>query len=468
MRRSLKVTVITLFCIVSIVTQSSLSLAAKRTLEVWAAGGKVWEDTYREFQKTHPDIELKFVPLTGLFDERKQKLLSAVAGGVPPDVIRVDRFEISQWAAFDLLMPLNKYISRYKVPPSQYIRQTWDEAIFPWDNQLYALPWETDIRLIFWNKDIFKEAGLNPDKFPVTWEEQLELNKKLTKFDDRGNVIRTGFAVLNRLGANGGEWALAWGNGGEFVTARGTKATVNNPKVVETFDWLLKMTDASGGMEKIASASGTWGAEIQAPFFTGKIAAMINGNWTFLDIARYAPNLSFSVTPIYRRDVYKKEKKLVPISMSGGFAFAIPRGAKNPDDAFEFIKWLTGPEGTKTYRKADIDFSSSMNRPWAPIIFAYQSSNKESLDTFAEQPVSQAVKDGVKLAFDLLPYTRFRDRTPASFLIQTELLVRGTRDEILSHKKTPKEALEGLNKVIQAELDKLLDEWEKRTGKKLK
>ena len=466
MKRSLKVTVITLFCIVSIVTQLSLSLAAKRTLEVWASGGKVWEDTYQEFQKTHPDIELKFVPLTGGFDERKQKLLSAVAGGVPPDVMWVDRFEVSQWAAFDALTPLNKYLPKYKVSSSQYIRQTWDEAIFPWDNQLYALPWQTDDRLIFWNKDIFKEAGLNPDKFPVTWEEWLELNKKLTKFDDKGNVTRIGFSIVEGLGANGAEWVLGWANGGEYMTARSTKVTLNNPKLVETLEFLVKMTDASGGVEKASSFQGTWGTEVQAPFFAGKIAAMIHGDWTFESIARYAPNLNFGVAPIYRRDVYKKEKKLLPITFSGGHAFAIPKGAKNPDDAFQFIKWITS-DGTKAHRKASMAFSASMNRPWAPIIYAYQASNKESLEALAEQPVSQAIKDGVKLSHELLAYTRFRDRSPAALLMQREFLGHA-RDEALYHKKTPKQALDDANKVIQAELDRLIDEWENRTGRKLK
>lgn len=462
-----KMIVLSILCVFSLVSFSIISSAAKRTLEVWAPGGKVWEDTYQEFQKTHPDIELKFVPLTGGFDERKQKLLSAVAGGVPPDVMWVDRFEVSQWAAFDTLTPLNKYIPKYKVSPSQYIRQTWDEAIFPWDNQLYALPWQTDNRLIFWNKDIFKEVGLNPDRFPVTWEEQLELNKKLTKFDDKGNVTRIGFAVVEGLGANGGEWVLGWANGGEYMTARSTKVTLNHPKLVETLDWLVKMTDASGGVEKAAAFKGTWGIEVQAPFFVGKIAAMINGNWTFESIARYAPNLNFGVAPIYRRDIYKKEKKLVPITFSGGHAFAIPKGAKNPDDAFEFIRWITGINGTRAYRNASIAFSKSMDRPWAPIIFAYQAANKESLEALAEQPVTQAIKDGVKLSFEIMAYTRFRDRSPAALLMQREFLGHA-RDEALYHKKTPKQALDDATKAIQAELDRLIDEWEKRTGKKLR
>jgi len=108
-----------------------------------------------------------------------------------------------------------------------------------------------------------------------------------------------------------------------------------------------------------------------------------------------------------------------------------------------------------------------MGRPWAPIIFAYQSSNKESLEALAEQPVSQTIKDGVKLAFDLMAYTRFRDRSPAALLMQREFLGHA-RDEALYNKKTPKQALDDATKAIQAELDRLIDEWEKRTGKKLR
>lgn len=454
-------------CVSLLAGVASTNLEAKGVLEVWAPGGKVWEDVYKEFQETHPDIELKFVPLTGSFDERKQKLLTSVAGGVPPDVMWVDRFEVSQWAAFDALTPLDEYLPKYGVSSSQYIKQTWDEAIFPWDEQLYALPWQTDVRLIFWNKDIFREAGLDPETFPVTWEDQLELNKKITKFDDKGNVERIGFAVVEGLGANGGEWALGWANGGEFMTDRSTKVTLNDPKLVETLEWLVEMTDASGGVEKAAAFQGTWGTEIQAPFFTGKIAAMVHGDWTFESIARYAPDLDFGVAPIYRRDIYQEEKELVPITFSGGHAFSIPKGAKNLDDAFEFISWITGINGTRAHRKASLSFSQSMDRPWAPIIYAYQEANQESLDMLAEQPVSQAVKDGVKLSYELLPYTRFRDRSPVALLMQREFLGHA-RDEALYHKKTPQQALDDATEVVQAELDRLLDEWEKRTGKKLR
>lgn len=467
MRRKLSITMTAMLVVVLLL--SSIAGAAKKTnLEVWVWGGQPWEALWQEFQDSHPDIGLKFLPLTGGFDERKQKLLTAVVGGMAPDVILVDRFEASQWAAFDTLMPLDELMEKADFDRSVYIEPTIQEAVFPWDGKTYALPFSTDCRVIYWNKAIFRDAGLEPDVFPVTWEEQFELNKKLGVMDDKGNVQRVGFAVVEGLGANGGEWALGWSNGGEYMTEQSTKVTLNDPKLVETLQWLVDMTDASGGVEKISSFKGTWGAETQTPFFVGKIAATLTGTWEFGNIARYAPDLEVGVTPIYRRDAYQADGSLIPISFAGGHAMAIPKGAKNVDAAFTFISWVAGLEGQRAHVKVDREFSESLGRPWVPPLYPYRQVNQEAYDMLqASDNVSSLLKSGFGTAVEAMEYARFRDRSPAALFMQREFIGRA-RDEAIYHKKTPTQALDDATAAIQAELDRLIAEWEGRTGQKLR
>mgnify|MGYP000939490144 CR=1 FL=1 len=447
---------------------STIAGAAKTKLEIWVWGGEPWETVWQEFQDTHPDIELSFLPLTGSFDERKQKLLTAVVGGMAPDVVLVDRFEASQWASFDTLMPLDQLMERDGFDRSAYMPPTIEEGVFPWDGKTYALPFSTDCRVIYWNKAIFREAGLDPDYFPESWEDQMELNKKLGIIDDKGNVQRVGFAVVEGLGANGGEWALGWSNGGEYMTEGSTKVTLNDPKIVEALEWLVDMTDASGGVEKTSSFQATWGAETQGPFFTGKIAAMLNGTWNFGDIARYAPDMELGVSQMYSREALQKDGSLVPISFAGGHAMAIPRGARNVDEAYTFISWLAGLEGQRAHIRADQAFSNSLGRPWVPPVYPLRQANQEAYEALlATENVSDLLKEGYKTAIATMEYARFRDRSPAALFMQQEFIGRA-RDEALHHRKTPQAALDDATAAIQAELDRLIKEWEGRMGKSLR
>ena len=94
------------------------------------------------------------------------KLLTASAGGTAPNCVIQDRFRMAGWAARGGCTTLDEYVNQYKVNPDDYWPATWAECV--WQGKVNAIPFETDGRFIFWNKDLVSAAGYDPEKEPPT------------------------------------------------------------------------------------------------------------------------------------------------------------------------------------------------------------------------------------------------------------------------------------------------------------
>ena len=95
--------------------------------------------------------------------------VAAVAAGAGmPDVIVSDRPHLKQDAADGVFMSLQKWADRDNVNRDQFYNWSWDQAVY--DGEVYGIPHETDVNVLFYNKNLFRQAGLNPDRPPRTWE----------------------------------------------------------------------------------------------------------------------------------------------------------------------------------------------------------------------------------------------------------------------------------------------------------
>src|SRR5690349_12389502 len=195
-----------------------------------------------------------------------QRLMSAIAGGVPPDVVYFDRFAIGEWAARGALTDLRPMLeAQRKDDPdhldlSRYYDYTVSEASYrpPGTNQppgVYGIPCTTDIRLMFVNNDVLRQAGLvhakGEPRPPRNWDELREDANKLTMYrvpgDKHSGITRLGF------GPNSGNswlYMYAWQAGGEMMNTSApvverdpvsgaehvwppmTKVTMDSPPVV--------------------------------------------------------------------------------------------------------------------------------------------------------------------------------------------------------------------------------------------
>ncbi|MDC3416625.1 ABC transporter substrate-binding protein [Aquibacillus salsiterrae] len=320
----------------------------KTTITFWHSmtdtSGDAVEEVIKEFEKQNPDIKVNASYIANQGEGQNEKLLTAIAGGNPPDVAYFDRFEVASWAAQGSLEKLTDLAESSGITQDKYYPFSWKEASYEGD--LYAIPTTTDSRLLFYNKDQFEEVGLDPENPPSTIAELEEAAKKLT-IKDGNRFKRIGFIPWYGQG-----WFYGWGwsFGGKFYDSSTQTATANNPKNVEALQWITDFAKEYG-VEDIAGFTDSQGSGAMDPFLTGQLSMKIDGNFGVASIEKFKPDLNYGVAPMPTPtgDNFT--------TWSGGWSVVIPKGAKNKEAAWEFLKFFGGEEGQKIFSKISRDFS---------------------------------------------------------------------------------------------------------------
>ncbi len=472
-------------CFLGVLLGASVRLAAETELIVWGHSfdQRGQRAAIARFEKLHPGVKV-ITSISGrAMDD--QKLMCGIAAGSPPDVIRQDRFTIADWAARSAFLPLDEYIRRdraghparsdtegargaagprpFALSPEDFFRPCWEEVVY--QDRVYAIPDSVDNRALYYNKDLLQRAGLvdadGSARPPRTWKELHDYALKLSRRDvvpsrrdavpsrrdAVGKMVRVGF-VPNY--GNSWLYMYGWQNGGEFMSLDRRRCTLNDPRIVEALDFMVSIYDALGGADKVDAFSSTFqGGELD-PFFTGKIAMKIDGSWVLRNIAENAPNLNFGVTgaPV-------PEGRPV-ISWSGGFSLAIPVGAKQPDLAWEFIKWMVSEEAAMIMHTYEDKYSRSRGAPYIPVKHPNERVNKLVYERFVAHntDISLNLREGYKTFIDLVPVSRFRPVTPVGQLLWDEH-VRAFNLAV-RHKYSPAEALDRGTQSVQKQLDLIL------------
>lgn len=277
-------------------------------------------------------------------------LITAVRGGQGPDVYLLDRFIVAERAANGLLEDLTPMLEKAGEDADltkKYVAFSAAEATY--QNKVYAKPFDTDVRAMFYNKKMFTDAGidispLDSTKGPMTYDAFAELANKLNK-DDGRNFSQVGyipyFAQAGSIYTDGFAW------GGQFFDYQNCKVTPDNDKVVAAATWGQDYINKLGADKLYAFAQKAMlpnSAPTDSPFNQKRLGAMISGNWEFQGFKKYLPGVDIGYTYI---PVPKAGDP--SITWAGGWSGVIPQGAKNADGGFEFVQYLTGPEGSRTY-----------------------------------------------------------------------------------------------------------------------
>jgi multiple sugar transport system substrate-binding protein len=277
---------------------------------------------------------------------------AVAAGSGMPDVIVSDRPTLPKDAADGVYMSLQEFADRDGIGRDQFYDWAWDQTLF--EGQTYGIPFETDVRVLFWNKQLFEEAGLDPNKPPTTWDELWEYADALDKKNADGSYDRIAFFPLWNAGFNP-FWAYL--NGAPLIDAEGNPV-INSPEAVETAEWIKKWVERYGGWQALQDYRAEFGAPPNDLF-------MGNGVAMFVDIFGYNSQLEFyrprsdangdlQVTdddPRMDWGISTLPYNAAPANWSGGFSLSIPTGAENPEAAWEFIKCMTGPEGQASWAR---------------------------------------------------------------------------------------------------------------------
>lgn len=286
------------------------------------------------FNKLHPQIKLETTPIE--WDRMEDKLLPAIAAGNPPDVFQWRR-PIFDWAVRGQLVPLDKFVENDpQVNPEDWYPGAWYDITY--GGHLYALPFESDSLVFFWNKDYFKEAGLDPERPPKYLSELDNYAEKLTKENPQGEYDVLGFNPWAGRSSQFMHWG--WKNGGKFYDPETGRITAADPRNVEMLEWEVRYAkkygpDKMGALEEATGTAGSVGM-----FSTGLIAMYVGGSFFWSQVDKYGPDINYGIT---RHVPIPKEGQNA--GLSEGTAIAVPIGAKGikeyPEAVWEFMRWYS-------------------------------------------------------------------------------------------------------------------------------
>lgn len=356
----------------------------------------------------------------------EQKVFTATAGNVPPDIALFDRFRIAAYAARNAFTELDPHVGADGLRREEFFPATWDECVYR--GKLYAIPFNTDVRVLYWNKEAFAAAGLDPERPPRTWNELREFSRKLTKRDASGALQRIGYVpVSGTLGNFGNTWLYmyGWQRGGEFMSADGNRVTTDDPNIVAALEWVTAFVNDYGA-ENLKAFNSGFGIKEMDPFLIGKMAMVGEEGFMLSRIQQYRPDLKYGVAPL----PWPEEGRRA--TWSGGFALVMPKGARQPAEAMEFIRFLASKESQEYYgvRSAQIPAHAAAARhPF-----------------FTEHPAWRVM-------IEEMQYSRFRPVTEVGPLLWDELA--RANEAAVEGKSAPAEALRKARVRVQEELDRI-------------
>jgi multiple sugar transport system substrate-binding protein len=264
-----------------------------------------------------------------------QKVLIATAGGDPPDVAGLFSVNLAAYADNYALLPLDDYFARAGMSRDDYIPIYINMCDY--HGHLWALPSTPASVALHWNKALFREAGLDPERPPRTLAELDQFAEKLTKYDKDGHLVQLGF-----LPAEPGWWPWAWGYwfGGKLMEGDSV-FTINSPQNLAAFKWVASYSKKYGSEElkRFSSGFGNFSSP-QNAFLSGLVAMEMQGVWMHNFIEKYAPGMEWGVAPFPTAI-----PGLDSVSAADADILVIPRGARSPDQAFAFIKYVNSPKG---------------------------------------------------------------------------------------------------------------------------
>lgn len=304
----------------------------------WSGRFADWLDRIgAAFTETNPDIKMSFVQID--WGELYPKLLTAVAGGNPPDtyVAGNEGGQLYSLAANGVIMAMEDIADPNDLAKLQedVHKSIWE--IGTYEGKLWAVPKWTQSYELLVNTDHLAEAGIDPEKPPQTMAELDVIADALYKRDDDGTIRRLGF--------DPGTWYFSWWGrfNGQYVDANGTPtATHENNK--NCASWLVSYSEKYDPTKLSSFSASVSGSDAQQPFLTGMVSIMLEGPWRLGDIYEYKPDLPYTVWRL------PKPEGVDGLGMStGGDIPVIPTGVKNPQASFRWCRYLAGVDNPDVY-----------------------------------------------------------------------------------------------------------------------
>lgn len=285
----------------------------------------IWDEIIASFNVDHPNVKVTIE--TQPWNDRRQKLLSAIGSGRGPDVFYINPDMISQFSQSGAIVPISDYVTdedTAKFNPG---------TLIPWEGKLYALPILQNSVVYIFNTDLVKELGLDPEKLPSTVDE-LEQWAQVAKEHD------VYFSTWSGNTATSGLTALIWQFGGDVYDADGN-VIIDSPKTVAAMTLLKKMYDEGW----IPPDSITTGENEQTDLFRNgqALSILMDGNSFYGSRDTFVDNFNWAYGP-----VLSGERQVTSGTVG---SYAVSSKAADPTVAVEWIKHVTNTENSVKLNK---------------------------------------------------------------------------------------------------------------------
>jgi multiple sugar transport system substrate-binding protein len=277
---------------------------------------KVIDSLVNEFEK-QTKIKVEISQLS--WNNGKSKLIAAFNSGNPPDVLELGSDWVAQFSGSNVLAKFE----------SSSLDNFTDFSKSPsyWENQVYALPWIVDTRVIFVNLELLNQANIT--ELPNTFEEMLEMSKKITDKEKEVYGISVNGPDKNRLYKKA--MTYIWSSNGEWVLPE-----IDSKENIYALQ-LYKLSSNYGIVENQRN--------LDRMFLQGNIGFHISGAWLLNMLEKENPNLKYKLMLIPDTKIGKGT------SFAGGEYLAVSKSSNKLENAQKFVKWLTNGKNTLEFCK---------------------------------------------------------------------------------------------------------------------
>lgn len=325
----LLISIVALMVLTACSSGGDSSLASGKTTIKYAYWDKKQEGILKEqvkaFNEEYPDINVK-LELTP-FDQYWTKLDAAASGGELPDVFWMNGPNFIKYASNDVIEPLDKYISDDDFDLSPYPDALLD--LYNNDGKQYAFPRDFDTNGLWYNKEMFDDAGLDYPDDDWEWEDLVEASKKLT--DPSKDIY--GIAAHINSGQSS-HWNIIFANDGYVLSDDKKESGFDDPNTVDALEKYYDLIDKYEVSPTQAQMETT---EPVSMFESGKVAMIYLASY-------YVPEFRENEYTNEHADVTSLPKLKQKSNVIHGLGNVVASNSKNKDAAWKFVQFLGSEE----------------------------------------------------------------------------------------------------------------------------
>ncbi|MDP3072905.1 MAG: ABC transporter substrate-binding protein [Opitutaceae bacterium] len=283
------------------------------------------------FNEAQSRYVVEYLPVSQI----ERKVVVATAGGDPPDIAGLWAQNVASFADNEAILPLEDLVRRDGGTTDQWLARYYPvyADICRHQGRMFAAVSTPATIALHWNKALFREVGLDPERPPRTLAELDEFSRRLAKRDPAtGAILRLGFLPQE---PDWWPWLYCAWFGGQLFDGRAVTLGTD-PRNLAAMRWVAGYTRDAGlaSVTTFASGFGKYGTP-QTAFLNGKIAMMFQGVWFNNFIQKFRPGLDYGVAPFPAAQAGVEDFTLAEADV-----LVIPRGARHADGAWEFIKFV--------------------------------------------------------------------------------------------------------------------------------